>query len=711
MSMKKSLLAPAALALMAAELISGTAGAQTTTLSPTPSADRPLIAERVVVIGQRATYAPPTASTGTREPVSILEIPHSVSVITRQRIEDQNMAAIEDALSQVTGVSVSPWDTTTSQYRARGGILDLSYDGIAAFSTGGQPQFDLAMYDRVEVLRGPAALFRGSGNPAGSVDLIRKRGRETAGVSAAVQAGSWDNYRGELDVGGPLTQGGGFRSRLVLAGQDRNFFHDRTQLRKGQAYGVLDFDLTQNTVLSVSAAYQEDETGSPSMGLPAYLDGRFLDVPRSTHVYPSWNAYEYATDEYAIDLTHETSGGWVLRARAMTGAQDYAYQDAYPVTGVNPDTLTATYMRRAWDVEVAREALDAYVSGPVPLFGQTHHLTFGLSSQLYEWNQAGIPTAQFPNVSIFNPNVIPAPALTYTTGSAGETQQSGAYAQARISIAEPFKLILGGRVSDFENRSRSIPPGTPTDWRTTTRETGQFSPYVGAVYYLRPNITAYASYSDIFIPQSTRQVTGETLEPRIGLQYEFGLKGRFFNDGLNAALSVFELREENRSLADTANPGFFLPAGEIEVRGWEFELVGNPAENLDLSLGYSNLNTEYTVHPTLAGQIASPFEPEHTVKLYARYQLTAPGFERFFAAAGLQYSSGIVGTGIEGLREQDAFTVVNLQGGLRLSKATTLSVSVNNVLDKTFWARVGGLNSYNTYGEPRSVMFALRGAF
>ncbi|AXE62786.1 hypothetical protein BBF93_00090 [Hyphomonas sp. CACIAM 19H1] len=710
MATKTRFLASAAFATVAA-FTAGSASAETANEARDVSEESPLIADKVIVTGQRATYAPPTASTGSREPVSILEIPHSISVITRQRIEDQNMAGIEDALSQVIGVTVSPWDTTTSQYRARGAILDLSYDGIAAFSTGGQPQFDLAMYDRVEVLRGPAALFRGSGNPSGSADLIRKRGRETAGISAAAQAGSWDNYRGELDFGGPLLESGQLRSRVVLAGQDRSYFHDRTGMNKWLGYGALDFDLTENTVLSVSAAYQDNVTDSPSMGLPAYTDGRFLDVSRSTHVYPDWNRYAYETDEYTVDLTHETSGGWVFRARAMTGAQDYAYQDAYPSTGVNPNTMTATYMRRAWDVWVGREALDAYVSGPVSLFGQTHHLTFGWGAQLYEWNQTGIATTQFPNVSIFNPNVIPQPALNYTSGSAGETKQTGAYAQARISVTEALKLILGGRVSDFENRSRTIPPGTATDWRTTTKETGEFSPYAGVVYYLRPNISAYASYTDIFIPQSAQQVTGETLDPRVGLQYEAGLKGRFFNDGLTAAIALFELREENRSLADTANPGFFLPAGEIEVRGWEFEIVGNPAANIDLSLGYSNLETEYTVHPTLVGQVTSPFEPEHTVKLYARYQFTSPGLERFFAAGGAQYSSGIIGTGVEGLREQGAFTVVNLQGGLQINRNTSLSLSVNNVLDETYWARVGGLNSYNTYGDPRSVMLALRAAF
>lgn len=709
--MRKKRRAAAVLATMAAAITTGPAWAQTPVETPDSSGERPLIADKVTILGARATYAPPTASAGSREPVSILEIPNTVSVITRQRMDDQNMASVDDALSQMIGVSVSPWDTTTAQYRARGAIMDLSYDGIAAFSTSGQPQFDLAMYDRIEVLRGPAALFRGSGNPSGSVDLIRKRGRDTFGISAAAQAGSWDNYRGELDAGGPLMDNGRLRSRLVLAGQDRSFFHDRTEFSKWLGYGVLDFDLTDNTVLSFSAAYQDDRTDSPSMGLPAYLDGRFLDVGRSTHVYPSWNKYEHQTDEYALDITHSMASGWVLRARGLIGGQDKTYQDAFPNTGVNPDTMTTNYTRRAWDVWVGREAIDAYASGPVSLFGQTHHLTFGVNTQLYEWNQVGVPQTQFTNIPIFNPDAVPAPVLNYTTGSAGETQQSGAYAQARISVTEPFKLVLGGRVSDFENRSRTIPPGTPTDWRTTTKETGQFSPYLGAVYYLRPNISAYASYTDIFIPQSARQVTGETLEPRIGLQYEFGLKGRFFNDGLTAAFAIFESREENRSLADTANPGFFLPAGEIEVRGWEVEIVGNPAENLDLSLGYSNLTTEHTVHPTLAGRVSSPFEPEHAVKLYARYQFTAPGLERFFAAGGMQYSSGIVGTGVEGLREQGAFVVVSLQGGMRLTRNASVSLAVNNVLDEVYWARVGGLNTYNTYGEPRSIMLSVRAAF
>ncbi|HMO43240.1 MAG TPA: TonB-dependent receptor plug domain-containing protein, partial [Phenylobacterium sp.] len=98
-------------------------------------ADTAATVRSVLVDGSRGAYAPPPVSIGGKEPVSVLDVPNTVSVITRQRIEDQNLVTMVDALAQVPGVYVTTWDGLIGQIRSRGDLLDVSYDGIPAWNS------------------------------------------------------------------------------------------------------------------------------------------------------------------------------------------------------------------------------------------------------------------------------------------------------------------------------------------------------------------------------------------------------------------------------------------------------------------------------------------------------------------------------------------------------------------------------------------------
>jgi len=173
---------------------------------------------------------------------------------------------------------VTPWDGATSQISSRGYFLEPSYDGVPAFGGYATQQYDLAMIDRVEVLRGPAGLFQGSGQPSGTVNFVRKRAPSEAQANAALTYSSWANQWAELDVGAPLDVAGVLRGRIVISGQDREFFYDGADAQKYFFYGTLDYDITPSTTLSFYAAIQDSET-SPFSGLPAYNDCRLLDLP------------------------------------------------------------------------------------------------------------------------------------------------------------------------------------------------------------------------------------------------------------------------------------------------------------------------------------------------------------------------------------------------------------------------------------------------
>lgn len=658
-------------------------------------------------------YAPQQAAVAGKSSAPLLEIPQSISVVTRQQIEDRNLFTISEAMQTVAGVTVMPFDGTNPDYRARGFVLDYAYDGVPSTFSSGVPEFDLVIYERVEVQRGPTGLFRGSGSPGGTINLIRKRGSDRLTVSGALSAGSWSNYRGEFDIGGPVDAAGRLRVRAVAALHDRDFFQAKSHTRKLTSYVAADFDLTSTTTLGASISYQDTKADTPMNGQPAFTNQQFLNFPRDFQHLPSWTQFTETTTEYAGEVKQQV-GDWSLVVRGLHRDIPRAWEDAFirPGTGVDPATLTAEYVNRRSRGVNGKTAVDTYATGPFTLFGREHELAIGYSFDKRTTSFLNRTQTVVGRYSIFNADAIPLPSGAFTSGSETDLRQSGFHAQARLRPFEGFTIVAGGRLSDYTNRTRNIAPSTPTDWVTNpnSRIRGKFTPSVGAVLNLARDITLYGSYSDIFNPQTQVRVDGTPLDPRVGEQYEVGLKGRFLDGKLNASAAAFRSKDKNRALSDTANPGFFVQAGVVKVEGFEFEVSGTPLLGLDLTASYTNVKTEYEVGTAAqTGAIFDIFTPRHQYKFYARYAPAALGGA--FASASVNGQSGVVGGGVEGVREQDAFAIVGAQLGWRFNDNLRAFASVNNLLDKTYYQRVGSINTYNFYGEPRNFLLTLRASY
>ena len=677
----------------------------------------------IVVTGIREddSYAPQQATVAGKSPAPLIEIPQSVSVVTRQQIEDRNLFTIGEAVQTVAGVTVMPFDGTNPDYRARGFVLDYAYDGIPSTFSSGVPEFDLVIYERLEVQRGPTGLFRGSGSPGGTINLVRKRGQDQLEISGALAGGSWNNYRGEFDIGGPVDASGRLRLRAVGALHDRDFFQDKSHTRKLTAYTALDFYLTPTTTIGASLSYQDTVADTPMNGQPAYglltngrrhpLTDQFLNLPRNFQHLPSWNKFTETTTEYAGEIKQQL-GDWSVVVRGLHRDIPRAWEDAFvrPGTGVDPVTLTAEYVNRRSRGVNGKTSVDAYATGPFTLFGQEHELAVG-----YSWdrrttsflNRTQTPVGRY---SIYDADAIPLPGAAFTSGSETDLQQSGVHAQLRLRPIKGLTLVAGGRVSDYTNKSRNIPPSMPTSFVTGARERGQFTPSLGAVLHLTDDVTLYASYSDIFNQQTSLRADGSVLDPRIGEQYEAGLKGRLLDGALNASAAVFRSKDKNRALADTANPGFFVEAGVVTIEGFEFEVTGRPLPGLDLVASYTNVKTEFELGTTAqTGAVFDLNTPRHQYKAYVRYEPAALGGA--FAAVSFNGQSGVIAGGVAGVREQAPFAIAGAQLGWRVNDGLRAFVSLNNVFDKVYYQRVGSINTYNFYGEPRNVLLTLRASY
>jgi len=275
----------------------------------------------------------------------------------------------------------------------------------------------------------------------------------------------------------------------------------------------------------------------------------------------------------------------------------------------------------------------------------------------------------------------------------------------RFSLADPLKLIVGGRVSSWEQTA----PGA------SSRIHGQFTPYGGLVVELDPQWSAYASYAQIFQPQTQRAWSGELIDPVEGTNYEAGVKGELADGQLNVALSAFRIRQKNRAQQDPEHPCagtlcYYMASGEVVSRGVDAEVTGRLTRDLSLSGGYTYNATEYVVDATSAGQPFARFAPRHILRLWANYTLPVDA-RRWTLGAGVQVQSDFsVVTGTTTLR-QGGYGLVNLRLGYHVSPKTTVALNIDNLFDRRYYQSLSGLTWNNRYGEPRSAMVTLRTTF
>jgi outer-membrane receptor for ferric coprogen and ferric-rhodotorulic acid len=217
--------------------------------------------------------------------------------------------------------------------------------------------------------------------------------------------------------------------------------------------------------------------------------------------------------------------------------------------------------------------------------------------------------------------------------------------------------------------------------------------------------------------QTEKYIDGRVLDPRVGGQWEVGAKGEHRGKRLLTAVAAFQVRDRNRAYPDSRNPGFSVPLGEAESRGWEAEVTGRLSGEWDLSAGYTWLETKYLTHQTLVGQPLSYWFPKHSLKAWTSWRVPATAFQGLKLGAGVQaYSPSASGSDTRNVaggitvvaRRQAAFAVASVNVSYPLGRSLQVGAQVNNLFDRTYYTRLGGTSTFNWFGEPRNAAVFLR---
>lgn len=673
------------------------------------------------------SYTTGSSNTATRLGLTLRETPQSVSVITRQQMDDQGMTQLPDVLNQTPGLIVNQtgnFGSDSSAIYSRGfQVENFQVDGVPQLNSNYSSVFqsnDMAIYDRVEVVRGATGLMNGVGTPGATVNLVRKRPAREFQGSVFAEGGSWNYRRFGADISTPINEAGTVRGRLVAAYQENGSYVERLREKRAVLYGVVEADLTPSTLATLGFSMQNfDLTGHARSGLPLFFsDGSRTDWARSKSAAADWAYSARQNQSLFASLEHRFDSGWRVKGTYTRDRNSFDEVLGYAAGGFpNRNTGAGVNLWAGrWEGTPVQNTVDLYANGPFQLFGREHELVVGTTFSRTSFNAPNYNLWWFDDYDSSVPNIFnwdgatPAEPLNPPTGRFDFAEQTtSAYATARLRPTDSLSVLLGARVTSWKNDTSTSTFATGEVDTNNRKENNKFTPYAGIVYDFSKNMSAYASYTNIFKPQSNRSVDGSFLDPLLGKGYEVGTKGSFFGGQLNTGAAVYWVKQDNLAVSI---PGVFAPDGSqayyaasgTKTRGFELEVSGRLAEGWQASASFARNLSEDRNGARLNTNI-----PQSSFKLFTTYRIAGIG-RGLTLGGGLRWQNGIFSANQGPQRVvfgQGGYTVVDLMARYELTKNVAATLNVYNLFDKHYYTSTS--SSY--FGSPRSVRLGMTVSF
>ena len=682
--------------------------------------------ETITVRGQYTVNE--TIDTATGLGLTLMETPQSVSVMTEQRMRDQNINTVLETVKNAVGVSSTELDNVRSSFKSRGfEVTNYQIDGVplawSLAGDSGETVADVAIYERVEFVRGATGLLTGAGDPSASINLVRKRAasKELKGY-VNLAAGSWSKKQITADVANSLNSTGSVRGRLVAKYLNSDSYWDFYEENSAVLYGVVEADIAAATTIRVGGSYQNRDPKAATWGaLPAlFTDGTYTDWDVATTTGTDWTKWDTSNTNYFASLNHGFNNGWqlVVNYNRMEYEKDSKLLYVYGALDKDTGAGLSAQRYRAYG-ETTQDSFDAQLKGDYQLFNQQHEFVIGAISSKQDIAtdsytpiggdmSGGYDRVDIDNFYQWGGLTEPEWQATAVRAEDVSIKQTGVYAATRLSATEQLKFILGGRISSWDREG--IWYGAAEDFGNS----GAFVPYIGALYDLTGQHRLYASYTEIFKAQDRRDSNNSLLDPVEGKSYELGLKSAFFDDRLHTTVAVFQIKQDNLAVVDPT----FVPTAEqqtayygangTESEGFEFEVTGEPVTGWNISAGYSQFEAE-----DAANNKVNTDSPRKQFKLFTTYQFVEL-LPELTIGGGANWQSKTYLEGGGARLEQGAYTLVNLMARYDIADNMNVQLNAANLLDKKYYNYMTVFGSAYTqyrYGTPRNVTLSFNYAF
>lgn len=642
----------------------------------------------------------------TKLELSVMETPQTITSISRIQLDDFALNSINDVLDYAPGVTVEEVETDRTYYTARGfDIVNFQYDGVGIPFVSGLNlgQQDTAIYEKVEVVKGAAGLITGLANPSATINYVRKRPTEELKASAAVGLGQWKGRRVDGDVSGALSSSA--RGRLVVAYDESESYLDRYADQTKLAYGVLEFDLSDFSQLTIGHSTDNSHaTGVLWGALPLlYSDGTQTDYDVSTSNAPDWTFADNLQQQTFVEFKHDIGANWRFNAHLTQNKGEYDSELFY-VYGT-PDALTEVGLN-GWASAYARDEeqnnAEFFFTGKVELFGRPQQIVLGYShsdtdvseisrSDLVngfpvlggDWAEGNTPSMTFNS---HDPE---------TQSSQIDISQNAFYVATRINLLDNVAVLLGARATELEQSGVSY----GGDANATADET---VPYYGLTWEVLDNLVLYGSYSEVFKQQTWVDEDLQPLGPVLGDSSEFGLKKSFFDERATLTVARFASDQDNYGeFVERNTDGIAIYTGRtLQSRGYEIEFSGEVARGLNVGAGYTDVQID-----DAEGQTTRLFIPSKLLKLSAAYQV--PALPDLRLGGIIKWQDDI--TTANAAVKQNAYALVDLSVQYQVLEQLGVSLNVQNLTDEKYLNSLYWDQGY--YGAPRNVSVTGRWTF
>ncbi|WP_319798679.1 TonB-dependent siderophore receptor [Nitrobacter sp.] len=641
------------------------------------------------------------SATATKTDTPLIEVPASVSVVTRDQIQTRQVQSLNETLKYTAGVyaETNGYQTGSPAFQMRG--FD-SRENEAIYLNGlrGVRKSDIEPYglERVEVMRGPASVLYGQNAPGGVIALVTKLPTANPIREVQLQGGSFDQKGGAFDFSGPVTDDRTLLYRFTGLLRDGGNGIDFSKDKRAFLSGALTWRPTVATEITAYSLYQKDE-GRWNYGLPAQgtvLPNPYGRIPLTRFIgEPSdYERREWTTSGYKFE--HHATDSLTFRQNLQYTYEDWDIRSVYP-SGLQSDWRTldraADSRHYTWDTFAIDNQAELKATS-----GTLHHtLLFGAD---YRWRQGSLLGSwggTVDPIDVFAPvygSPVVIPAANYY-GSRQTENFTGIYLQDQIKL-DQWILTLGGRYDWVDNKTVGILDGS-----ITNQNNSAFTKRAGLGYEFDSGVVPYISYSESFMPVSGMTFDGAPFKPETGKQYEAGVKYQPKDMNLRITAAVYDLRRQNVTTIDPAHPFFSIQTGEVTSRGFEFEAVTSLSSGLNLTAAYAYNDARVTESNDGNLGMRQIQAPQHLASIWADYAIRDGALNGLTLGGGVRYVGASAGDFMNTFYAP-AYTVVDAMARYDIDN-WRFSVNVNNLFDNQYVARCISLAQCNV-GRFRTVL-------
>jgi iron complex outermembrane receptor protein len=664
--------------------------------------------EAIVLQGGDApgSYEAAESSVGTKTDTPLRDVPQSIQVVKRSVLEDQQATSLTQALENVSNVRESSTAGNRAATFITRGFASNTYaiDGSVLNATGSRPEVnpDLAGVERVEVLKGPASVLYGRGEPGGLINIVTRRPTDVPTAEATTQIGSYGFRRAEATASGPLNADGTLTGRITGAAQrDGGFVDQRQDSERQYVGGVLEWSPDEDTRINLSVDHTRQEQPY-DRGLIIGADDEIVG-PYNRFLAEDWSMVDSRKTRIALTAEHQALE-W-LKFRTTVRYDDAVTHD----TGIDFEDLLAdgrTLERRYTDrtedmnnLDLQFESVMTFDTGNIGhtvLAGVQH-----VRSRMDFWRAR----ADIAPIDIYDP-VYGAPMPTASSGRLEYVQDiiaSSVYLQDQIDFNDQWKMLAGLRYDHFENDTRyAVGDGDPnsSDGAVTWR--------AGLVYQPNNQLSFYTSYATSFMPQSGVGEGNTALDAEEGWQIEAGVKADI-TDRLSATFSVFQITKSNVAV-DVPGEDYSRLTGEQRSRGAELDVTGEISDGWQViaSLGYVDAEvTEDTDTSITGNQLIGA--PHWSGSLWTTYEFQTGKLE------GLKLGAGITAVGertgdLDNSFFVDSYYRVDASVSYKVTENLDFSLIGRNLTNQDYIESTAG-RTENHPGAPINFMAAVKATF